>query len=85
MAEWWSNECGGVFCSNCGYFHDDYWDPAPKQCQKCGSIMSYNLAMTVDKEYRLSALNDLYYKEEDECPEWLLELRKELEVKKNAR
>lgn len=81
MAEWWSNECGGVYCSNCGYFHDDYMEPAPNQCEKCGSEMWYNMDMTVDKEYRLSSIHDLYYKELDECPEWLLKLRKEYVMK----
>lgn len=33
FAEWWTNECGGMFCSNCGHFHDDYFEHPPIICK----------------------------------------------------
>jgi hypothetical protein len=74
-AEWWTNECGGVFCSHCGAYFDDYYVDAPKRCDKCGSIMSYDSDMVVYKDYRLSRIFDDDYMDESEYPDWLLRLR----------
>ena len=77
IAEWWTNECGGVFCSHCGLFFDDYYEPAPNQCEKCGSKMTTDNDMYVDKEYRLSRICSSHYIDESKYPNWLLKLRKE--------
>lgn len=79
-AEWWSAEDGGVFCSNCGLFFDDYYELAPNQCEKCGSIMNENLNPTVWRDYHLS-LDGVKYAYETEYPEWLLKLRNEYKNK----
>lgn len=78
-AEWWSAEDGGVFCSNCGLFFDDYYEPAPDQCEKCGSIMNENLEPTVWRDYHLS-LEGVKYAHETEYPEWLLKLRNDIKI-----
>lgn len=75
-AEWWINECGGVSCSNCGLFHDDYYEPAPDKCERCGSKMTTNNKIYIHKEYRLSYLYSSHYIDESEYPDWLLKLRK---------
>lgn len=77
-AEWWINECGGVFCSNCGLYHDDYYEPAPDKCEKCGSTMSSNTEIYVDNYYRLSCINSTRYFDDNKCPDWLLKKRKEI-------
>ena len=76
-AEWWINECGGVLCSNCGAFHDDYYgEPAPDSCPRCNSKMTVNNEMYVHKEGRLSLIHSSYYIDENEYPDWLLNSRK---------
>ena len=75
-AEWWVAECGGVFCSNCGLFFDDYYGSAPNQCTCCGLQMTTNNEMYVHKEYRLSRIRSINYVEESEYPDWLLKLRR---------
>lgn len=80
-AEWWTNECGGIFCSSCGLFFDDYYGPPPNQGEKCGSKMTTDNDMYVHKEYRLSRTHSVHYIDESEYPAWLLEQR--LEYLKN--
>lgn len=75
-AEWWTAEDGGVFCSNCGLFFDDFYEPAPDQCKRCGSIMSENFNTMVWRDYHLS-LDKNKYAQETEYPEWLLKFRNE--------
>lgn len=74
-AEWWINECGGVFCSDCGLYYDDYYEAAPNQCPKCNKKMYANSENYVHKNFRLSSLYSCEYKDESEYPQWLLELR----------
>ena len=75
MAEWIDNDDGGCFCSECGFFHDDYLcGGPPKQCNKCGAKMS-KTTLTVDREYRLSRLEEIGYCKDEEYPKWLLDLK----------
>lgn len=76
-AEWWINECGGVFCSNCGLYFDDYYEPAPETCPKCNSQMTEDTEMYVHKELRLSRLRSCNYIDENEYPDWLLKVKNE--------
>lgn len=76
-AEWWLNDDDGKYCSNCGLFFDDYWENAPSRCPKCDSIMSTNSDMMVERKFRLS--KNCEYLDEEEYPDWLLKLRKEVE------
>lgn len=76
-AEWWTCECGGVICSKCGWYYDDYYTPAPPRCGDCRSVMNENTEMYVHKEWRLSRLGHSRYIDEEECPEWLRNRRKE--------
>lgn len=76
-SEWWTNECGGMFCSNCGHFHDDYFEHPPSICPECKSYMITHDEMYVDKDYRLSSIHSGYYIDESEYPNWLLKLKKE--------
>lgn len=73
MAEWWSNEDGGWYCSNCGYFHDDYYEPLPGKCKKCGSEMGVSRDMLVDRDYDL--FKNLILADARNYPAWLLKLR----------
>ena len=84
-AEWWTNECGGVLCSNCGLFHDDHFGPAPSTCPICGSRMTANDEMYVHNDYRLSTIHSNHYIDKSEYPSWLLILRNSLEqfIEKN--
>ncbi len=75
-AAWWGNDDGGVFCSHCGLFHDDYLEPAPDQCKQCGSKMSDYSEIMVDRYYRLSYIHSCRYIDERLYPDWLLELRR---------
>ena len=79
VAEWWANEDGGVFCSNCGLFFDDIYESAPKICERCHCTMIDNMDAMVWRNGRLS-LEDIEYVDESEYPEWLLELRKNEET-----
>ena len=84
-AQWWINECGGVYCSHCGEFHDDYCIPAPDTCPCCGSLMTPNEKhMIVDNKYRLSSCDSIYYLDEAEYPGWLLALRHEYLSRQNG-
>lgn len=74
-AQWWINECGGVLCSNCGLFFDDYYEPVPDRCERCGAKMYPNGEVYVDKEYRLSYMISAEYLDKSEYPEWVLELQ----------
>lgn len=76
-AKWWAYECGGVFCSYCGLFYDDYYKSVPSKCEKCDSTMTNDSKMIIDKDYRLSHTFSNHYVEEREYPDWLLELRNE--------
>jgi hypothetical protein len=74
--EWWPNECGGMVCSNCGTWHDDYYgENPPDVCPKCKSIMTINEDIYVHKELRISRKFDAYYIDESEYPEWLKLMR----------
>lgn len=77
-AEWWNNDDGGVFCSNCGNFYDDYWDEPPSRCDKCFSDMSKNYKINIDREYRMSISGNPCYVDEQYYPDWLLEFANEL-------
>lgn len=74
-AEWWINECGGVLCSNCGYFHDDYYYDPPKQCPSCGLEITNDSDIIIDNYYRMSKLHSAFFMDEKEYPEWLLNLK----------
>lgn len=74
-AEWWANECDGVFCSACGFFFDDYYEPAPDQCKNCGSIMTKNYGVTVWRNGHLSLDLDGVFVDKDKHPKWLQELK----------
>ena len=74
-AQWWINECGGVLCSNCGLFFDDYYENAPNECERCGSKMYHNCEVYIDKEHRLSYFTSGKYLKESKYPEWVLKLR----------
>ena len=74
-AEWWINECGGVFCSKCGLYHDDYFEKIPDICPSCGSLMTEDTKTMVYMDYTLSSDDIDYYLYESEYPEWLLQLR----------
>ena len=78
-ADWWTNVDGGVYCSNCGALHDDFWKPAPPRCEKCFSIMSDDNYVLIDREYRMSIAGTGYYISKNEYPDWLLELRNKFE------
>ena len=77
-AEWWVSEFGGVFCSKCGQFYDDYYGELPKRCERCGLNMTNNNDTIVDKEYRLSHIGCNHYVDECEYPTWLLRFRNKI-------
>ena len=82
MPEWIHNDDGGYYCSQCGFFIDDYYlAEMPKQCEKCGTRLSENTTFTVDRDYRLSRLGEIEYCDDAEYPKWLLDLRIEKERK----
>lgn len=74
-AEWWTNECGGMFCSNCGHFHDDYFERPPILCPECKSHMITHDEMYIDKGYRLWSVHSTHCIDESEYPDWLLRLK----------
>lgn len=76
MAEWWANECGGVYCSNCGLFHDDAFENPPIKCPNCCLDMTEDTDIMVHRDYRLSHIYESTYINEAEYPEWLLKFRK---------
>ncbi len=74
MAEWWSNEDGGWYCSNCGYFHDDWFESTlPGKCKKCGSEMGVSRDILIDRDYDL--FKNLILADARNYPAWLLKLR----------
>lgn len=77
IAEWWINEDGGEWCSNCGLFYDDYYTMPPNVCPQCNSNMTNETNMIVDRRYRLSSVYSAYFEDESTYPDWLQHLRKE--------
>lgn len=86
MAEWIHNEDGGYYCSECGYFIDDYYlSGLPNQCKRCGTKLSTKTTLTVDRYYRLSRLGDTHYCDDADYPKWLLDLREGLHILENVK